>query len=169
MEKLYKAGKAKSIGVSNWSIGRLETMLKYAEVKPAINQVEIHPFFPNTDLVEYCLSHDILPVAYSPLGSQLEAGFEMTRETLMNSAELKALADKKGVPLAQLLLSWGIKRGYAVIPKSATASRIKSNFNLVELSDDDFAAINNVSDGRDKRFVDPMWSGYDIWGEVKSQ
>jgi diketogulonate reductase-like aldo/keto reductase len=69
MEKLYKSGKARSIGVSNWKISDLEAMLKYAEIKPMMNQVEIHPFLPNTELVEYCFSHDILPVAYSPLGS----------------------------------------------------------------------------------------------------
>jgi diketogulonate reductase-like aldo/keto reductase len=70
MEKLFKAGKPRSIRVSNWKISDLEAMLKYAEIKPAINQVEIHPFLPNTELVQCCFSHNILPVAYSPLGSQ---------------------------------------------------------------------------------------------------
>jgi diketogulonate reductase-like aldo/keto reductase len=126
MEKLYKVGKTRSIGVSNWKISDLEAMLDYAEIKPAINQVEIHPFLPNTELVEYCFAHDILPVTYSPLGPQGQ--IETTQETPLQNAELGALADKKGVTLAQLLIAWGMRRGYAVLLKSANEARIKTNF-----------------------------------------
>jgi aryl-alcohol dehydrogenase-like predicted oxidoreductase len=66
LEKIYKTGKARSIGVSNWTVKKLERLLAIAEVKPVVNQFEIHPFFPNTKLVEYCLEHDILPVCTIP-------------------------------------------------------------------------------------------------------
>jgi diketogulonate reductase-like aldo/keto reductase len=165
MEKLYSAGKAKSIGVSNWSIGRLQKMLAYATVLPAINQIEIHPFFPNTELVDFCFSHNILPVAFSPLGSQLEGNFDVTREILMDSVPLNELAKKKGVSLAQVLIAWGLKRRYAVLPKSANAERVKSNFNLISLTDEEFEAINQVSVGRNRRFIDPDGFGYDVWSE----
>jgi diketogulonate reductase-like aldo/keto reductase len=164
MEKMYKAGKARSIGVSNWKISGLETMLKYAEIKPAINQVEIHPFLPNNELMNYCISHDILPVAYSPLGSQHQV--ETTVEKVTTNRELIAIAEKKEITLAQLLIAWGLKRGYAVLPKSETPSRIKSNFQLVELNEEEFGSVNKVAEGRHCRFVNPRdMFGYDVWPE----
>jgi diketogulonate reductase-like aldo/keto reductase len=161
MEKLYKSGKTRSIGVSNWKSSGLEAMLKYADIKPAINQVEIHPFFPNTELVEYCFSHDILPVAYSPLGSQGQVA--AARETLFQNAELGALAEKKGVTLAQLLIAWGLKRGYAVLPKSANETRIRSNFEIIELKEEEFRTISKVGEGKNTRFVNPKGMfGFDV-------
>ncbi|KAH7419260.1 putative alcohol dehydrogenase [Cadophora sp. MPI-SDFR-AT-0126] len=168
VEKAYKAGKARAIGVSNWKISGLEEILQYAEIKPHINQVEIHPFLPNNELIKYCISHDILPVAYSPLGSQHQV--PSTGEKVTTNAELNALAKAKGVTLAQVLIAWGLKRGYAVLPKSSDAARIKSNFQLVELSDEDFAVVNKVAEGRHTRFVNPKdMFGYDVWPEESSQ
>ena len=109
MEKLYKSGKVRSIGVSNWKISGREAMLRYAAIESMMSQVEIHPFLPNTELVEHCFSQDILPVAYFPLGRQGQV--ETTQGTLLQNAELAALAEKKGVTLAQLLIAWGPKRG----------------------------------------------------------
>lgn len=164
MEKAYKAGKARAIGVSNWTISGLEEMLKYAEVKPAINQVEIHPFLPNNELIAYCISHDILPVAYSPLGSQHQV--PSTGEKVTTNAELNALAQAKGVTLAQILIAWGLKRGYAVLPKSSDAARIKSNFQVIDLTEDDLAVVNKVAEGRHTRFVNIKDTvGYDVWPE----
>lgn len=162
--KVYIAGKARSIGVSNWTISDLEKLLKYAKIKPAINQVEIHPFLPNDELVQYCMSHDILPVAYSPLGSQDQV--PSTGEKVFTNAELISIAERKGVTLAQLLIAWGLKRGYAVLPKSGNPDRIKSNFRLVELSEEDFDAVNKVAEGRHCRFVNPLeMFGYNVWPE----
>jgi diketogulonate reductase-like aldo/keto reductase len=62
MEKLYETGKARSIAVSNWTVKKLENLLASAKIKPVVNQIEIHPFLPNTELVEFCLSKSILPV-----------------------------------------------------------------------------------------------------------
>jgi diketogulonate reductase-like aldo/keto reductase len=93
MEKLYKSGKARLIGVSNWKISGREAMLRYAAIEAMMSQVEIHPVLPNTELVEYCFSQGILPVAYSPLGRQGQ--IETTQETLLQNAELAALAEKK--------------------------------------------------------------------------
>jgi diketogulonate reductase-like aldo/keto reductase len=164
LEKVYKAGKARSIGVSNFKISDLETLLKYAEIKPAINQVEIHPFLPNDELIQWCMSHDILPVAYSPLGSQDQV--PSTGEKVLTNPELIGIAERKGIALAQLLIAWGIKRGYVVLPKSGTPDRIKSNFCLVELNEEEFEAVNTVAKGRHSRFVNPHenW-GYNCWPE----
>lgn len=129
--------------------------------------MEIHPFLPNTKLIDYCRSHDILPVAYSPLGSQDQ--IPTTNEKVSTNAELNALAKKKGVSVAQILIAWGLKRGYVVLPKSSNDERIRSNFQVIELSDQDFEAVNKVAEGRLYRFVNPKdMFGYDVWAEESS-
>jgi len=166
MEKLYKSTKTRSIGVSNWTVRGLQALLEYADVKPVINQVEIHPFLPNNELIKYCFSQDILPAAYSPLGSQNQTG--STRETISSNKALNKLAKEKGVTLAQVLIAWGLKRGYVVLPKSADAVRIKSNFHVIDLTEEDFEAINQVAKGRHDRFVNPEQFGHDVWAEESS-
>lgn len=165
LEKIYRTGKARSIGVSNWTINGLKTLLKYADIKPAINQVEIHPFLPNNELIQYCMSENILPVAYSPLGSQDQV--PTTGEKVLTHPELKAIAERRGISMVQLLVAWGLKRGYAVLPKSGNRDRIRSNFCLVELNEEDFDAVNRVAEGRHFRFVNPKdMFGYDVWPGV---
>ncbi|TKA69656.1 Glycerol 2-dehydrogenase (NADP(+)), partial [Cryomyces minteri] len=164
MEETYSAGKARAIGVSNWTIPGLEKLLETAQVKPTVNQVEIHPFLPNTELVEYCLEHGILPEAYSPLGSQNQV--PNTGEKVNTNATLKDIAEKGGNTLAQVLIAWGLRRGYVVLPKSSTPSRIDSNFESIELAEGDFEAVNKVSEGRHTRFVNMKNTfGYDVWPE----
>jgi diketogulonate reductase-like aldo/keto reductase len=151
MEKLYNEGLTRSIGLSNFTEQDITSLLKYAKVRPAINQIEIHPFLPQQYLIDYCLSQSIIPVAYSPLGSQDQV--PGTGEKVSTNKELTAVAEKNGWTLAQVLIAWGLKRGYSVLPKSSNESRIKSNAKLVTLSDEDFAAVNKVAEGRWTRFV----------------
>ena len=155
---------ARSIGVSNWTIAGLKSLLSSAKVRPALNQVELHPFLPQDDLIKYCFSEFIIPVAYSPLGSQNQV--PGTGEKVSTNKELNAIADRNGVTLAQTLIAWGIRRGYAVVPKSSNPERIASNSKLITLSDADFAAINKVAEGRCSRFVNMKDTfGYDVWPE----
>ncbi|KAJ5631049.1 uncharacterized protein N7484_011149 [Penicillium longicatenatum] len=164
MEKLYEEGLAKAIGVSNWTIPQLEAMAKYAKVQPQINQIEIHPFLPNTELVNYCFSKNIMPQAYSPLGSQNQV--PTTGERVSENKTLNEIAEKGGNTLAQVLIAWGLRRGYVVLPKSSNPKRIESNFKSIELSDEDFEAVNKVAEGRHFRFVNMKDTfGYDVWPE----
>lgn len=167
MEKLYESGKAKAIGVSNWTIEGLEQLDTIAKIKPMVNQIEIHPFLPNTELVEYCFAHNIMPAAYSPLGSQNQV--PNTGEKVSTNPTLNSIAEKGGNTLAQVLIAWGLKRGYVVLPKSSTPSRIDSNFKSIELSDADFEAVNKVAEGRHTRFVNMKDTfGYDVWPQESS-
>jgi diketogulonate reductase-like aldo/keto reductase len=164
MEAIYSSGKAKSIGVSNWTIPGLTSLLSYAAIPPAINQVEIHPFLPNDALIAFCVSHSILPVAYSPLGSQDQV--PGTGEKVSTNQDLISIAEKKGASLAQVLIAWGIRRGCAVLPKSSNEGRIRSNAQLVKLTDAEFEAVNRVAEGRCSRFVNMKDTfGYDVWPE----
>jgi len=164
MEEIYNSGKAKAIGVSNWTIKGLSELLAFCEIKPQVNQIEIHPFLPNDELVQFCFDHGIMPEAYSPLGSQNQV--PTTGEKVNTNSTLNSIAKKGGNTLAQVLIAWGLRRGYVVLPKSSTPSRIVSNFKTVELSVEDFEAVNNVAKGRHTRFVNMKDTfGYDVWPE----
>jgi len=165
MEALYHGGRARAIGVSNFSIARLERLLSFAAVVPAANQVEMHPFLPNTALLDYARSKGILLVAYAPLGSQHPVP-SAAGEKVAGNLALNAIARRTGHTLAQVLIAWGVRRGYPVLPKSVTPNRIRSNFDGFDLADDDFAAVNAVAHGRHTRFVNMKDTfGYDVWPE----
>lgn len=162
MEDVYRSGKARAIGVSNWTIPGLQQLLSFAEIKPHVNQVECHPFLPNTALVDFCFQHGILPAAYSPLGSQNQV--PSTGEKVRTNRTLNEVAERSGHDLAQVLLAWGLRRGYVVLPKSSTPSRIESNWQIPELNDEDFRAVEGVAKGRHTRFVNMKDTfGYDVW------
>uniref|UniRef100_UPI0040297413 aldo/keto reductase n=1 Tax=Lachnospira eligens TaxID=39485 RepID=UPI0040297413 len=139
MEDLYKAGKIKAIGVSNFNVHHLETLSENWTVVPAVNQIEIHPYYANIENVEYAKKNGIAIEAYSPLGGN-GAG------TLENEVII-ALADKYGKTPAQIVLRWELQRGIIVLPKSTHQERIISNFDVFEfeLSEDDMNAINELN------------------------
>lgn len=164
MEAIYESGKARALGVSNWTIQGLESLFKSAKIKPQVNQIEIHPFLPNTQLVDYCKSHGILPEAYSPLGSQNQ--IPSTGEKVSENMTLNMIARRKECTLAQILIAWGLRRGYVVLPKSSNLARISSNFQTVDLSEEEFQAINDVAEGKHFRFVNMKDTfGYNLWPE----
>ncbi|KAH7403771.1 alcohol dehydrogenase [Cadophora sp. MPI-SDFR-AT-0126] len=166
MEKVYDLGLTKSIGLSNFTAAGISQILSLARIPPSINQIEIHPFLPQNQLIDFCLSHSILPVAYSPLGSQDQV--PGTGEKVSTNKDLLVVAERNGWTLAQVLIAWGLKRGYAVLPKSSNESRIRGNAKLVELSEQDFEDVNKVAEGRWTRFVNMKGTfGYDVWPEEK--
>ncbi|KAI5449689.1 hypothetical protein NCC49_004150 [Naganishia albida] len=140
MEKLVDAGKARAIGVSNFGIRNLETLLQSAKIVPAVNQIELHPCSPSTKLVDFCKSKGIHVTAYSCLGS--------TDSPLAHNKTLEEVAKAHGKTPQQVLLVWGLKRGTSVIPKSVTESRIKGNFDLdgLDLTDAEMEKLNNIQE-----------------------
>jgi diketogulonate reductase-like aldo/keto reductase len=164
MEELAESGKAKAIGVSNWTIPGLKKLLSFARIKPTVNQIEIHPFLPNAELVNFCFENGIMPAAYSPLGSQNQV--PTTGETVRENPTLNEVAKRSGLNLAQVLLGWGLRRGYVVLPKSSTPSRIEGNLQVPILNDADFQAVEDVARGRHTRFVNMKDTfGYDLWAD----
>ena len=134
LEDIYKAGKAKSIGVSNYTIKHLEEMKEYASVTPAVNQVELHVFLQQPELLAYCKEHDIAVEAYSPL-AHAKAGSD--------EPVLKELAEKYGKTYAQIMLRWCIQKDLIVLPKSVTPSRIQENIAIFdfELAEEDMQKL----------------------------
>ncbi|KAH9838083.1 Aldo/keto reductase [Rhodofomes roseus] len=126
MEKLVADGRARTIGVSNFSIKTLTELLAHTSIVPAINQVELHPCLPQHELLNFCSERGILLTAYSPVGKA-----KFADDPSITSI---AAAHGRGVTNAQVLLSWGVQRGTAVIPKTVHAERLKENIQLVQLS-----------------------------------
>ena len=141
LEKIKAAGGARSIGVSNYTIRHLEEMQQYANEMPVINQVELHVFLQQPELVDYCQKNNIVVEAYSPLARAHE----------MNEPVLQQIAGKYDKTYAQVMLRWLVQRGIVAIPKSVTPERIKQNIDVFdfELDAKDMAAIAKLD--RDMR------------------
>lgn len=157
MEKLVALGKTRAIGVSNFNIPNLDRLLKYCSIPPAVNQVELHPYLSQPELVQFCQKNDIHVTAYSPLGS--------TDSPIMQEQLVLDIAKNHNCSSAQILLAWGMRRGCSVIPKSVTPSRIISNFQLVQLEKNEFEALEQLAKTKQaKRLLDPspFW-GVDIY------
>lgn len=136
LEKLYKDGKVKSIGVSNFRKHHLEIILENYDVKPMINQLEIHPGFLQEELCNFCNENDIVVEAYSPLGS----GEVLKNEVLLN------LSVKYNKSVAQLCIRWCLQNNTLPLPKSVTESRIIENSQVFDfqISDEDMIIMNNI-------------------------
>ncbi|KAL1925507.1 uncharacterized protein VTP21DRAFT_390 [Calcarisporiella thermophila] len=169
MEKLVETGKVRSIGVSNFNIPRLEKLLKTAKIVPAVNQVELHPYLPQEELVAYCNQKGIHVSAYSPLGNNLRG-----MKKVIDEEVVVEVAKKNNKTPAQVLISWAVQRGTSVLPKSVTPDRIRSNFEDFVLSDEDFAALNALSKGKNIRYCipctfNPRWPVNDVFGDDLEQ
>lgn len=124
LEKAYKDGQAKAIGVSNYTIPHIKELLDYAEIVPAVNQVEYHPFLNQNDLLETCRKHNIILEAYSPLAHGQK----------ISDPKLAAMAGKYGKTPAQILIRWAIDKGMVVIPKSVRKERISENSQVFDFA-----------------------------------
>ncbi|KAF8348728.1 NADP-dependent oxidoreductase domain-containing protein [Amanita rubescens] len=158
MESLYKKypDKLKAIGVSNFSVKFLERLLANCEIVPAVNQIELHPSCTQQEVVNLCVSRGIGLTAYSPLGSD--------NSPLLMNAVVQKIANKYDVHAVNVLVSLQANRpGVSVIPKSVTASRIQSNFKLIELSNKEVEELNAIEKVSPFRACHPRWTG---WGSI---
>eukprot|EP00762_Andalucia_godoyi_P001265 ANDGO_04955.mRNA.1 Aldose reductase A len=149
MEKLVDAGLVRSIGVSNFTIEKIEHIARGQRIQPAVNQVELHPYLPQHKLLKWCADHKIVLTAYSPLGSG--------RGGLLDDQKIAGIAKKHGKSPAQVLIRWAIQRKTVVIPKSVHEERIKDNAKVFDFSLDgqDMAEIDSIYKTQRKRFIDP--------------
>lgn len=140
LETLYAEGKCRAIGVSNYLAHHLEELMGYCKVTPVANQLEMHPYLYNsrTDTIDFCRSHGILPIAYSPL----------TKGAKLRDPLLVKIARKYEKSTAQLLIRWALQQGFAVIPKSSATARIAENFQVFdfEITPEDMALLNGLDE-----------------------
>ncbi|QTZ94986.1 aldo/keto reductase [Streptomyces auratus] len=140
LEKIYADGRAKAIGVSNFQPAHLERLLGETSVVPAVNQIELHPQFPQADSRAFHARHNIVTEAWSPLGQG---------KGLLEHPTIAELAAKHGRTPAQVVLRWHLQLGNVAIPKSVTPSRIAENIDVFgfELDDADLAALAGLDSG----------------------
>jgi diketogulonate reductase-like aldo/keto reductase len=149
LETLLADGKVRAIGVSNFMVAHLATLLDRATVVPAVNQIEVHPYFAQREVQDFGAEHGILTQAWSPIG-----GITFYRDgshgSTLNDPVIGDIATAHGKSPAQVMLRWGLQQGRSVIPKSTKPSRIAENINVFdfELSADDLTAIDDLDTGR---------------------
>lgn len=156
LQKVLPLGLTKAIGISNFNKVKIEHLLADPEVTvvPAALQVELHPYLPQFELIEYAKSKGITVQAYSPLGS--------TGAPVLEDPTLVELAKKYDVSPATVAISWGVQRDIVILPKSVNPVRVASNLKTIKLSQEDFEKVNEISKTTTKRVVKPEW-GLDIF------
>ncbi len=138
MEQIYKSGKAKTIGVSNYTIKHLEEMNSYAKIPPVVNQVEFHPFLYQKELLDYCKQNNIIIEAYCPL----------VHGEKLHDPRIGEIAQKYDKTNAQVLLRWSLQHGNIVIPKSTHRERLEENFQVFdfELAGEDMVVLDSMDE-----------------------
>jgi len=140
MEDLYKAGKIRAIGVSNFKAHHIEQLMKTATIAPMVDQIETHPYLQETDLHEYLQEKNIAHESWSPLGAGLNK--------VVDNPIIKTIADNHQKSPAQVILRWHIQRGEIIIPKSTHENRIKENIDLFDyhfdLTPEEMAQISTL-------------------------
>jgi 2,5-diketo-D-gluconate reductase A len=154
--ELQKQGRVKTIGVSNFTKAGLQRLIDETGVVPAIHQIELHPFFSQTELREFNATHGILTEAWSPLGQGGE---------LLENPVIADIAAKHNATPAQIVIAWHLAVGNVVIPKSVTESRISENYAALDVSLDeaDVQAINGLdrsAEGAGRIGADPAVSDF---------
>ncbi|XP_004290310.1 PREDICTED: NADP-dependent D-sorbitol-6-phosphate dehydrogenase-like [Fragaria vesca subsp. vesca] len=146
MEDLVSLGLVRSIGISNYDIFLTRDCLAYSKVKPAVNQIETHPYFQRDSLVKFCLKHGISVTAHTPLGGAAANTEWFGSVSPLDDPVLKNLAVKYKKTVAQVVLQWGIQRNTVVIPKTSKLERLKENFQVFdfEISKEDMDLIKKV-------------------------
>ncbi|KIM26720.1 hypothetical protein M408DRAFT_179917 [Serendipita vermifera MAFF 305830] len=162
MESLVKKGKLRSIGVSNFSQMKLEEILKSATITPVVNQLELHVYNPQKNLLKFMESKGIKAQAYSPLGS--------TNSPLMKDDVVVSIAEKKGVEPSTVLLAYLLAKGIIVLPKSVTPARIAGNLSKplsITLDAEELEKLDTLAEnGKQQRFIKPPWPvvlGFEDW------
>ncbi|WP_426119618.1 aldo/keto reductase [Kocuria sp. LHG3120] len=149
LETLLEQGKVRAIGVSNFMVDHLTQLLQSATVVPAVNQIEVHPYFQQPEVQAFGADHGIVTQAWSPIGGITFYRDGEHTSTLEDPTILSIAAAHAKSP-AQVMLAWHLQQGRSVIPKSTKAHRIAENFEVfdVELTDQELAAINALDTGR---------------------
>ena len=158
MEAAQAEGLTRHIGVSNFSVARLENLVKTAKHAPEVNQVECHPFLAQKELLEICKRHWVVLTGYCPLGSGKEKGGDVP--DIFGNEKIRKIAENHDASPAQIALAWAVNRGGVAIPKSTNESRQKENLAAAEisLSEEEMAEIDSLDTGY--RYIDgSVWTG----------
>lgn len=161
MEELVDAGLVKRIGVCNLGTAMLRDVKSYARIQPAVNQVEMHPYLTQENLLRYCQEAGIAVTAFSPFGASSYVPLSMAdaNESLFDDPVIQEIGAAHGKTVGQIALRWGVQRGTVTIPKTQTVAHLQENLDIYgfALSDDEMLTIDQMN--RDRRFNDPAEFG----------
>jgi aldehyde reductase len=138
MESLVDHGKCRAIGLSDLSLDKLQPIYEAARIKPAVVQVESHPYLPETELLEFCKEKGIVLLAFAPVGHGMRPG-------LLEDPVILAIAARIGKTPGQVLLAWAVQRGTALLTTPKSPGRAKENFDISALPDYAFDEINGIA------------------------
>lgn len=158
LEAVVRKGKVRTIGVSNFTRGHIEELWKTAEIRPAVNQIEAHPYLQQPAFLKWQQDNGIVVQAYSPMGNNI-----YNKPRAIDDPKVIELAKTLGQEPAQVLISWAVQRGTVVLPKSVTPKRIQKNLEVQELPQsafDTLAALDSHT-----RYNFPKRLGVNIFGE----
>ena len=169
LERLLADGRVAAIGVSNFMPHHLEALLEETDVVPAVNQVELHPYFTQPDVQAANAAHQILTQAWSPIGGiTFYPGYGEERRSVLQDSTVAAIADQYGKSPAQVMLRWHVQEGRQVIPKSINPERIRQNIDVLdfELTPEQITALDALDTGRrggpDPDEADPSEWHFDV-------
>ncbi|XP_021128957.1 aldo-keto reductase family 1 member A1 isoform X1 [Anas acuta] len=156
MEKLVEKGLAKAIGLSNFNSRQIDDILSVATVKPAVLQVECHPYLAQNELIAHCQKKGLVVTAYSPLGSPDRMWKHPDEPVLLEEPGIKKLAEKYSKSPAQIILRWQVQRKVVTIPKSVTPARILQNVQVFDfsLTEEEMSHIGSLN--KNWRYIVPM-------------
>ncbi|KYO48003.1 alcohol dehydrogenase [NADP(+)] isoform B [Alligator mississippiensis] len=156
MEKLVEKGLVKAIGLSNFNSRQIDDILSMATIKPAVLQVECHPYLAQNELIAHCHKKGLVVTAYSPLGSPDRMWKHPDEPVLLEEPGIKTLADKYGKSPAQIILRWQAQRNVVTIPKSVTPARILQNRQVFDfsLTEEEMSSIGSLN--KNWRYIVPM-------------
>ena len=137
MESLVDRGKCRAIGLSDITLDKLKPIYESARIKPAVVQVEAHPYLPETELLEFCKERGVVLLAFAPLGHGIRTG-------PLEDPVISAIATRVGKTPAQVLLAWAVQRGTALLTTPRTAARASENFDISTLPEDALDEINRI-------------------------
>jgi aldehyde reductase len=137
MESLVDRGRCRAVGLSDVGLKELLPIYESARIKPAVVQVEAHPYLPETELLEFCKAKGVVFLAFAPLGHGMKPG-------LLEDPVITAIATRVGKTPAQVLLAWAVQRGTALLTTPKTAARSRENFDITTLPEDAFNEINRI-------------------------
>lgn len=157
MIDLQKKGLVRNLGVCNFGVSLIRDLIASSMVKPAVLQVELHPYLTQEKLLRFCNEQQIHVTGFSPLGAQsyFAIGMAEEGEGVLSREETRAIAEQVGKTPAQVLLRWGIQRGTSLVPKTSRVDRMKENLDVFdfELSDEQMQTLSALNQNR--RFNDP--------------
>ena len=173
MEALVDKGTVKMIGISNFNMLKIKRVLEHARIKPAVLQVELHPYLPQSELLQYAKQEGIHVMAHQPLGGRPIAAINpnQDRPGPMADPEVEQIAQAYNKSVAQILLSWAVQRGTSIVPKTVHEARLLENKDIFVLRHEHFDRFNRLAEEKGTvRYLDPKeYVGFDIFDEGLDQ